>query len=100
MWGWRGGDRRTVCVLTAFRLSNPPPPPNINTHHSHTPFWDRGITGSGVTVGVADSGLDHQSCYFYDSANKVNFGNNVNVGGRTIGLHENLQSRKVVQYVG
>jgi hypothetical protein len=53
-----------------------------------------------VTVGVADSGLDHQSCYFYDSANKVNFGNNVNVGGRTIGLHENLQSRKVVQYVG
>eukprot|EP00520_Triparma_pacifica_P005907 CAMPEP_0118661860 /NCGR_PEP_ID=MMETSP0785-20121206/16513_1 /TAXON_ID=91992 /ORGANISM="Bolidomonas pacifica, Strain CCMP 1866" /LENGTH=871 /DNA_ID=CAMNT_0006555345 /DNA_START=294 /DNA_END=2909 /DNA_ORIENTATION=- len=67
---------------------------------SHTPFWDRGITGAGVTVGVADSGLDHQSCYFFDSSNKVNFDSNVNVGSRSTPIHENIASRKVVQYVG
>lgn len=67
---------------------------------SHTPFWDRGITGAGVTVGVADSGLDHQSCYFYDSSAPVSFSNNVVVGGQSIPIHENIASRKVVQYVG
>mmetsp|Transcript_21214 Transcript_21214/g.42339 ORF Transcript_21214/g.42339 Transcript_21214/m.42339 type:complete len:930 (+) Transcript_21214:113-2902(+) len=64
---------------------------------SHTPFWDRGITGNGITVGVADSGLDYQSCYFYDSSSPVNFQNDATLG---VPVHQNTNHRKVVQYVG
>ncbi|GMH52978.1 hypothetical protein TL16_g01349 [Triparma laevis f. inornata] len=56
----------------------------------HTPFWDRGILGTGVVAGVGDSGLDYQSCYFYDESVEVTFSEQ---------LYENAAHRKVVQYV-
>ena len=38
-----------------------------------TSFWDKGLNGKGVTVGVADSGLDYYSCYFYDASIQMKF---------------------------
>jgi hypothetical protein len=63
----------------------------------HTPFWDHGITGTGITVGAADSGLDHQSCYFFDSNKAVTFSNDPQLN---VGIWEDTGHRKVVQYVG
>ncbi|EFJ49932.1 hypothetical protein VOLCADRAFT_89436 [Volvox carteri f. nagariensis] len=34
------------------------------------PFWEAGITGKDVTVGVTDTGLDVDSCYFTDLFSK------------------------------
>jgi hypothetical protein len=31
-----------------------------------TPYTEAGVTGQGNVVGVADTGLDESSCYFYD----------------------------------
>ncbi len=31
-----------------------------------TPLWDQGLDGSGQIVGISDSGLDADMCYFYD----------------------------------
>jgi len=45
----------------------------VSPEDSHTPFWDHNIKGQGRVVGIADSGLDHQSCFFYDSAIPVVF---------------------------
>ncbi|TFJ84083.1 hypothetical protein NSK_004556 [Nannochloropsis salina CCMP1776] len=32
------------------------------------PLWDLGLTGKGELIGVADTGLDDESCFFYDNA--------------------------------
>lgn len=34
--------------------------------HRTVPMWDQGLTGSGQIVAVADTGLDHDLCYFHD----------------------------------
>jgi hypothetical protein len=31
-----------------------------------TPLWDLGLTGKGEVIGVSDTGLDDEGCYFYD----------------------------------
>lgn len=31
-----------------------------------TPLWDKGLRGEGHTVAVADTGVDHDNCYFHD----------------------------------
>ena len=36
---------------------------NASTHE----IWDRGIDGSGQIVGVADTGIDYDNCFFRDS---------------------------------
>eukprot|EP01025_Chloroclados_australasicus_P006555 TRINITY_DN12102_c1_g1_i6.p1 TRINITY_DN12102_c1_g1~~TRINITY_DN12102_c1_g1_i6.p1 ORF type:complete len:1536 (+),score=207.86 TRINITY_DN12102_c1_g1_i6:163-4770(+) len=33
---------------------------------THRPFWEAGLTGAGQTVGVGDTGLDYDSCFFRD----------------------------------
>ncbi|GMI14902.1 hypothetical protein TrLO_g7348 [Triparma laevis f. longispina] len=68
-----------------------------NRTDDHTPFWNHGITGSGITVGVADSGLDHQSCYFYDSSKPVSFSTDPDLN---VPIWQDTRHRKVVQYVG
>ena len=30
------------------------------------PFWKVGLDGTGEVVGVGDTGLDTNSCFFYD----------------------------------
>jgi subtilisin family serine protease len=35
-----------------------------------TPLWDLGINGSGQVVGVADTGVDDESCFFYDEVER------------------------------
>ena len=67
---------------------------------SHTPFWDHNIKGQGITVGVADSGLDHQSCYFYDANYPVTFPSQGDPLISNKKVFEQLSHRKVVQYVG
>lgn len=38
------------------------------TSADHTPFFNAGIDGSGQIVGVGDTGVDVDSCYFWDNA--------------------------------
>ena len=37
------------------------------------PIWGHGLTGAGEVVGVADTGMDYDSCYFDDSSNAISF---------------------------
>ena len=32
-----------------------------------TPYHDAGLRGEGQIIGVGDTGLDYNNCYFYDS---------------------------------
>ncbi|MBN1880369.1 S8 family serine peptidase [bacterium] len=32
-----------------------------------TPVWDHGVTGTGQIIGIMDSGVDPDHCFFYDS---------------------------------
>jgi hypothetical protein len=40
---------------------------------SFVPLHDRGLLGSGVVVGIADTGIDHKLCYFHDPERTVPF---------------------------
>lgn len=56
------------------------------------PYTDAGVTGKGQVVGVADTGLDESSCYFYD--------NNAGFIPRTLidKASKDWTRRKVVQF--
>lgn len=54
------------------------------------PFFDNNLDGSGQTIGVADSGLDTNNCYFYDSTNS-----DEDIYGR---YSWDFSQRKVVHY--
>src|SRR5690606_1193282 len=45
-----------------------------------TPLFDRGLLGTGQIVGVLDTGVDVDSCYFWDAANGVPATNPCNGG--------------------
>jgi hypothetical protein len=53
-------------------------------------LWEHGLHGEGEVVGFADSGLDHQSCFFRDDNAPLTIANNA--------LNNNPGHRKVVQY--
>ncbi|MBN1593662.1 MAG: S8 family serine peptidase, partial [Candidatus Coatesbacteria bacterium] len=36
--------------------------------YNYTPIWDQGIHGEGQIVGVCDTGLDADMCFFYDQS--------------------------------
>lgn len=38
-----------------------------------TPLWDKGIKGEGQIVGIADTGIQHDLCYFHDPSYRVPF---------------------------
>ncbi|EGC37344.1 hypothetical protein DICPUDRAFT_150096 [Dictyostelium purpureum] len=51
-------------------------PSNINSHYSiqngkasvqSTPLWDLGLKGDGEIIGCADTGIDVDHCFFYDT---------------------------------
>eukprot|EP00798_Chlamydomonas_sp_ICE-L_P030068 gene30068-35037_t len=63
------------------------------TSLANHPLWRANIDGTGQVVGCGDSGLDIDSCYFYD--NSVPFPTNLGKGGR----FTSTTHRKVVQYL-
>ena len=58
------------------------------------PLYDVGLDGTGQVVGVADSGIDVDNCYFYDSIQSTP---KTSIGSVTGPV--NSRARKVVQYV-
>lgn len=59
-----------------------------------TPLYDMGVTGAGQVVGISDTGVDEESCFFSDSS-----GSEVaesNVGGPYVA---DQSKRKVVMYI-
>jgi hypothetical protein len=69
----------------------------VSSTNPHTPFWDHNIKGQNIIAGVADSGLDYQSCFFYDSSVGVYFSGADSITGKPV--FENMSHRKMVQYV-
>jgi subtilisin family serine protease len=65
---------------------------------ANTPLWSKGITGKGQIVGIADSGLDMQSCLFADmNQNEVALQQaRVSAGNET--SHQYPTHRKIAQY--
>lgn len=62
------------------------------------PIYAQNIKGQGQVVGVGDSGLDYDSCFFHDPANKIT--QNQIPQGQT-GQPKNFPGhRKILQYVG
>jgi len=62
------------------------------------PIYQKNIKGQGQVVGVGDSGLDYDSCFFHDPANKIT--QNQIPQGQT-GQPKNFPGhRKILQYVG
>lgn len=58
--------------------SGQPPEKEDGKHQGSThPIWSAGIQGEGQVVGCGDSGIDVDSCFFYDPS--VNFENDVQV---------------------
>ena len=56
------------------------------TGQGMTPLFDHGVNGQGVVVGFLDTGVDADSCYFYD--------NTEGLPGETL----NLDQRKIIAY--
>lgn len=54
-------------------------------------FWKNGIKGEGQIVGVADSGLDHSNCLFYDETLAVTL-NSVMTNHRSLYYYQTLTS--------
>ena len=59
------------------------------------PLYDVGLDGSGQVVALADSGIDLDNCYFYDSKQTTRKSAPGSVTGSV-----NTRARKVIQYVG
>ncbi|KAJ8613681.1 hypothetical protein CTAYLR_003134 [Chrysophaeum taylorii] len=58
-----------------------------------TPLHDRlGLFGDGIVVGMADTGLDYESCFFDDPNVDVTFDEN------NVSVFESLDHRKIRQY--
>ena len=56
---------------------------------SQTPIWDRGIHGEGEIIGCGDTGIDVDSCFFWDDTqNEISYDPDA----------PNLSHRKVVNY--
>jgi subtilisin family serine protease len=50
---------------------------------SKRPLWDRGLTGKGEIIGVGDTGIDYDNCFFRDTNQSVTF-NSINMNHRKI----------------
>lgn len=63
------------------------------------PFWQAGLDGTGQVIGCGDSGVDMDSCYFFDSA--VPFLDNIQTDSRNNWQYfASSTHRKVVLYLG
>jgi hypothetical protein len=70
---------------------------SLQSGSARTPFTDAGILGAGEVVGVADSGLDDYSCYFWDNSNS--YGSKGTTRSNYLGPTVERNRRKVIQYV-
>lgn len=62
------------------------------------PIYAKNIKGQGQVVGVGDSGLDYDSCFFHDAANKIT---QAQIPQGQTGQPKNFPGhRKILQYVG
>nr|CAG4717112.1 unnamed protein product [Naegleria fowleri] len=61
--------------------------PHPSVAMSSTPFYDLGVLGSNQIVAVSDTGIDWDSCLFYDSSNPTITVNTLNT-----------KQRKIVEY--
>lgn len=70
--------------------------------NEYFPLWKAGLTGEGQVVGVVDSGIDMDSCYFWDPAfvdyQHSNSTTKPSDGAPGIHMFMNHTHRKVVQY--
>ncbi len=64
---------------------------------SQHPLWAAGLDGTGQLVGLGDSGIDMDSCYFFDPNVDFKGGLDSRSG---LSLFRNSNHRKVVSYVG
>jgi subtilisin family serine protease len=62
----------------------------IATGQDKRPLWSRGITGKGEIVGVGDTGIDYDNCFFRDPNQQVSF-DNVNPRHRKIYGYQTVQ---------
>jgi hypothetical protein len=62
------------------------------------PIYQQNIKGQGQVVGVGDSGLDYDSCFFHDPQNKIT--QNQIPSGQTAKPANFAKHRKILQYVG
>ena len=62
-------------------------------------LWELGINGTGEVVGVADTGLDDESCFFFDSSLGNITRSPKDASSNMNELETDLSQRKVVQYV-
>jgi len=62
-----------------------------------TPFSDAGLYGQGQIVGVADSGLDDYSCFFWDNSGYYGSSSTTRSQYNSFSVEEHR--RKVVQYI-
>ncbi|KAG2387087.1 hypothetical protein C9374_002122 [Naegleria lovaniensis] len=58
--------------------------PHPSVAMSSTPFYDLGVFGSNQVVAVSDTGIDWDSCLFYDSSNPTITVNTLNTKHRKI----------------
>ncbi|KAL0483599.1 hypothetical protein AKO1_011458 [Acrasis kona] len=54
--------------------------------------WDHGITGKGEIVGIGDTGIDHDMCFFYDPKSDVPF-------DTVSDTHRKIRGYKVISFV-
>lgn len=58
-----------------------------------TILYDGGLSGEGEVVIVADTGLDHDNCFFYDKIRGAA------PNGRSTDIQPDMEQRKVVMYI-
>jgi hypothetical protein len=62
-------------------------------------LWDHGLTGEGEVIGVADTGLDVNSCFFHDSEHPVVFRlESVPALGAPVPVFQSEKHRKIREY--
>lgn len=62
------GEVRWVEILPEKKILNHDASLVTQGYSNDTPIWKMGLTGKGQLIGVGDTGIEHNSCYFFDNA--------------------------------
>lgn len=85
---------RKASTITQAGIS-PPSGGDINTDPKYHPLWAAGITGKDMVVGIGDSGLDYNHCFFADP--EVEWSANIEIVGR-VSTFTSTTHRKIRLY--